>query len=90
MKNRIQSIFLNKSKKLVTFVTGGDPNYKNSLKIINQLAESGVDIIEIGMPFSDPMADGPTIQESSLRSINSGTNLDHIFLMCQRTKDLLP
>ena len=69
MKNRIQSIFLNKSKKLVTFITGGDPNYKNSLKIINQLAESGSDIIEIGMPFSDPMADGPIIQLASQRAI---------------------
>ena len=75
MKNRIQSIFLNKSKKLVTFITGGDPNYKNSLKIINQLAESGSDIIEIGMPFSDPMADGPLIQASGLRALSGGQTM---------------
>ena len=83
MKNRIQSIFLNKSKKLVTFVTGGDPNFKNSLKIINQLAESGVDIIEIGMPFSDPMADGPIIQLASQRAIEKNIDLNKIFKICK-------
>ena len=83
MSLRIKKIFTNKEKKLATFVTGGDPNIKISQNVITTIAKCGVDIIEIGMPFSDPMADGPTIQESSLRSINSGTNLDHIFLICK-------
>ena len=83
MKKRIKNIFNNNDKKLVTFVTGGDPDYETSNSIIENLALSGADIIEIGMPFSDPMADGPTIQASSLRSIKNGTNLNKIFKICQ-------
>ena len=51
--------------------------------ILENLANSGVDIIEIGMPFSDPMADGPTIQLSSMRAIKKGTDLNMIFNLCQ-------
>ena len=54
-----------------------------SNKIIENLAVSGADIIEIGMPFSDPMADGPTIQQSSLRAIKNGTDLKKIFSICK-------
>ena len=79
MKNRIKNIFLKTEKKLVTFVTGGDPDLETSLNIIKKLSDSGADMIEIGMPFSDPMADGPTIQLSSNRSIKNGINLDDIF-----------
>ena len=60
---------------LVTFVTAGDPEFDTSLEIIKGLPLSGADIIEIGMPFSDPMADGPAIQASSLRALNSGSSL---------------
>ena len=79
MSQRIKKIFENKNKKLVTFVTGGDPNKKTSNKILDSIIKHGADLIEIGMPFSDPMADGPTIQISSNRAIKSGTNLDTIF-----------
>jgi len=84
MNNRINSIFHKKKKKLITFVTGGDPDFKSSLKIIKQLPTFGVDIVEIGMPFSDPMADGPTIQLSSLRAIKKGSNLKKIFEICKQ------
>ena len=60
---------------LVAFVTAGDPDFNTSLEIIKGLPKSGADIIEIGMPFSDPMADGPAIQASSLRALRSGTSL---------------
>ena len=83
MKNRIEKTFLDKNKKLITFVTGGDPNYKSSVNIVLELAKSGADIIEIGMPFSDPMADGPTIQLSNLRSIKANINLNKIFSLCR-------
>ena len=79
MNERIKKTFSNNNKKLVTFVTGGDPSIELSKKIIDTIANSGADIIEIGMPFSDPMADGPTIQLSSNRAINQGVNLDNIF-----------
>ena len=79
INNRISTIFSNNKKKLITFVTGGDPDFETSKQIIEHLAISGADIIEIGMPFSDPMADGPTIQLSSLRAIKKGMDLNKIF-----------
>ena len=84
MSERINKIFSDKKKKLITFVTGGDPDKKTSLKILQNIVRSGADIIEIGMPFSDPMADGPTIQLSSNRAIKKGTNLDTIFEICKK------
>jgi tryptophan synthase alpha chain len=60
---------------LVTFVTAGDPDYETALAIVKGLPESGADLIEIGMPFSDPMADGPAIQTSSLRALKAGMTL---------------
>ena len=77
--NRIKKTFdqLNKDNKkaLGIFVTAGDPDFETSLKLITNLPDSGVDFIEIGMPFSDPMADGPSIQLSSQRALKSGMNL---------------
>ena len=60
---------------LVTFVTAGDPDYETALAIVKGLPEAGADLIEIGMPFSDPMADGPAIQASSLRALKAGMSL---------------
>ena len=79
MSKRIKKIFETKGKKLVTFTTGGDPDLNTSLEILKTIINNGVDIIEIGMPFSDPMADGPTIQESSVRSLANGTKINDIF-----------
>jgi tryptophan synthase alpha chain len=83
MSYRITKTFFNNKKKLITFITGGDPNFETSKKIIKTIVENGADIIEIGIPFSDPMADGPTIQLSSTRAIKQGINLDHIFSICK-------
>tara|TARA_Y100001960_G_scaffold315343_1_gene380741 strand:+ start:84 stop:878 length:795 start_codon:yes stop_codon:yes gene_type:complete len=83
MSYRIKNTFSNNEKKLITFVTGGDPNIKTSKKIIDSIAKSGADIIEIGMPFSDPMADGPTIQLSSNRAIKKNVDLNKIFSICK-------
>ena len=81
MVNRIKNIFLSKNKVLTTFITAGDPNLKITQKILEKLSDSGADILEIGMPFSDPMADGPTIQLSSSRAIKNQTGLEDIFLL---------
>jgi tryptophan synthase alpha chain len=59
-------------KALVTFVTAGDPDYATSEKILLGLPAAGADLIELGMPFSDPMADGPAVQASSLRALKAG------------------
>lgn len=60
---------------LVTFVTAGDPDLETSAQILAGLPAAGADIIEVGMPFSDPMADGPAIQASSLRALKSGQDM---------------
>jgi tryptophan synthase alpha chain len=60
---------------LVTFTTAGDPDYETSLSIIKALPKAGADLIEIGMPFSDPMADGPAIQASGQRALKAGQTL---------------
>ena len=77
--SRISSTFesLKKAKKigLITFVTAGDPTFAKSRDILLRLDQSGVDVIEIGVPFSDPLADGPAIQRSSERALGSGMNL---------------
>ena len=86
MSSKIKKVFADNKKKLVTFVTGGDPDHLSSEEIINSIIESGADIIEIGMPFSDPMADGPTIQLASNRAINNGANLDMIFKICNQIR----
>jgi tryptophan synthase alpha chain len=60
---------------LVTFITAGDPDYDTALAILNALPGAGADIIELGMPFSDPMADGPAIQASSQRALRAGQTI---------------
>ncbi len=67
-----------KKKAFISFIMGGDPNYEKSLAIIQGLPEAGVDIIEIGIPFTDPMADGPAIQLAGQRAINSGITLNNV------------
>ena len=93
MTNLISQTFKNDEKKLVTFVTGGDPDFETSLQIIKTIINNGADIMEIGMPFSDPMADGPTIQLSSNRAISRGIDLENIFSLAseaKKTKSDLP
>ncbi len=88
MSKRIDKIFTSKTKKLITFVTGGDPDNSTSKKILKEIIKSGADLIEIGMPFSDPMADGPTIQLSSKRAIKKGVNLETIFNICKSIRKI--
>ena len=79
MRTRIDRRFaaLRKAARpgLVTFVTAGDPDYATSLAILKALPSSGADIVELGMPFSDPMADGPAIQAAGLRALKGGQTL---------------
>ncbi len=60
---------------LVTFVMSGDPDYDTSLAILKRLPSAGADVVELGMPFSDPMADGPAIQAGGLRALKAGQTL---------------
>lgn len=73
-------------KALITFITAGDPDMETTEKTVLAMFESGADIIELGVPFSDPIAEGVTIQRSSLRSLNGGTTLDKIFGCIERIR----
>jgi len=76
---RLQQTFTNTKQQnraaLLAFVTAGDPDFRQSLNIMYSLVENGADIIELGMPFSDPVADGKTIQQANLRALAGGQNL---------------
>lgn len=85
MKNRIDSCFeqlkANNKKALITFVTAGDPDMETTEKCVLEMFDNGADIVELGVPFSDPIAEGPSIQRASLRSLKNGTTLDKIFAL---------
>lgn len=77
--NRLNTLFARLKQEnrpaLVTFVTAGDPDPETGYEIFSSLAEAGADIIELGMPFSDPMADGPAIQLANIRALSRGMTL---------------
>jgi tryptophan synthase alpha chain len=72
-QNRLAAAFAKGHPALITFVTAGDPTPDATPAILDALVEGGADVIELGMPFTDPMADGPAIQEATLRSLGAGT-----------------
>ena len=88
--NKVKSIFKTSKKKVfIAYIVCGDPDLNTTLSLMKTLAESGVDLIELGMPFTDPMADGPAIQESSLRALNSGQNMNITLDMVSRFRFLV-
>lgn len=76
--SRIKNAFAN-GKAFIAFVTGGDPNLDTTEKLIYAMDKAGADLIEIGIPFSDPIAEGPVIQEASQRALDAGTTTDKLF-----------
>lgn len=72
---------------LVTFVTAGDPNYDTSLEILRGLPAAGADVIELGMPFTDPMADGPAIQLANIRALGAKQNLAKTLQMVREFRE---
>ena len=85
--NRIDKKLKEEGKLLSIYFTAGFPNINDTADIIIKLQESGVDMIEIGLPFSDPLADGPTIQDSSMSAINNGMNTDILFNQLKDIRD---
>ena len=78
--NRINKLFENKKKDLLNiFLTAGYPELQDTGKIVKALELAGVDMVEIGMPYSDPLADGPTIQATSKKALENGMHLDLLF-----------
>lgn len=78
MEQTFADLAKNGRKALIPFITAGDPDLATTEQLIVRIAESGADVIELGIPFSDPMADGPTIQLASERALHSGTTLQKI------------
>ncbi len=72
---------------LVTFITAGDPDYQTSLDLLRAMPAAGADIIELGMPFSDPMADGPAIQAGSIRALKGGMTLRKTLAMVRSFRE---
>lgn len=84
--NKIADAF-NGKKALIAYLMAGDPNLEKSAEYILTAQEAGADLIEIGIPFSDPIAEGKVIQEASVRALNAGVRLDGIFDMVASLKD---
>ena len=85
--NRIDKKLGEEGKLLSIYFTAGYPNLNDTKDIIIKLQESGVDMVEIGLPFSDPLADGPTIQDSSTIAIKNGMNTNNLFDQLKGIRD---
>jgi len=83
--NKIEQTFQGK-KAFVAFLTGGDPDIETTEQLILVMADEGVDIVEIGIPFSDPIAEGPVIQEADERALAAGCTVDKLFAMVGRLR----
>ncbi len=85
--NRIDEAFRQKRNLLNIYYTAGYPKIKDTVRIAEQLERSGADIMELGMPYSDPIADGPTIQESSTVALKNGMTISKLFEQLQVLRD---
>lgn len=86
IENALQILQQENKKAFITYMTAGLPSMEKSKEIIKAQEEAGTDIIELGIPFSDPIADGPTIQAASYKSIQLGTNLSKILQMVEEVR----
>lgn len=89
--DRIEKAFIGK-KALITYVTGGDPSMEMTVKFIETMAKAGADIVEVGIPFSDPVSEGEVIQRANLRAMKNKVNCDDIFniVVAARKKTDIP
>ncbi|HSR71338.1 MAG TPA: tryptophan synthase subunit alpha [Kiloniellales bacterium] len=87
MERRFDALAAERRGGLVVFVTAGDPDPETAFALLEKLPKAGADVIELGMPFSDPMADGPAIQASSLRALNAGMTLAKTLALVERFRE---
>ena len=86
--NALDLLFQKKQEKLITiYTTAGYPNLMDTPAILKQLQKNNVDIIEVGIPYSDPLADGPTIQATSEKALANGMKLNLLFEQLKSVKD---
>ena len=86
MSNKITEAFA-KGKAFIPFITCGDPDLETTAKAVRAMAEGGADLIELGIPFSDPTAEGPVIQSANVRALSAGTTTDKIFEMVKKLRN---
>ncbi len=86
IEERLSRIKEKKEKAFITYMTAGLPDMKGCAELIRAQEEAGVDVVELGIPFSDPVADGPVIQAASYKSIAQGTNLKKVFAMVEEIR----
>ncbi len=87
IEKKLQGLQGKNEKAFITYITAGLPDMEHCAKLIRAQEESGLDILELGIPFSDPAADGPVIQDASYRSILKGTNLRKCFDLVERVRN---
>ena len=90
--NRLDAMFARTRAEgrsaLIVFVTAGDPDLATTAELVGELAEAGADAIELGVPHSDPIGEGPTIQASTLRALRNGTRLDEVLELVARVREV--
>lgn len=86
-QNRINTCLANDKKLLSIYFTAGYPKLEDTAHILRELQDSGVDMVEIGLPFSDPLADGPTIQASSTTALHNGMTTEKLFQQLEHIRD---
>ena len=86
LTKKLKELKAENKKALVAYLVAGDPDIESTLSLIKLFIESGVDIIEIGFPFSDPLADGPVIQNASTISLQKGTNVSKFFSIVKKIR----
>ena len=88
IEKRFSDLREKREKALIAYITAGDPSLEVTERLIPALAAAGVDVLEIGVPFSDPTADGPVIQAAAQRALKNGVTLDKVLGMIKRTRML--
>ena len=83
--NKIRQAFEN-GKAFIPFITCGDPDVETTMACVREMVKSGADLIELGIPFSDPTAEGPVIQGANLRALTGGVTTDRIFEMVRELR----
>ena len=87
IENRMAELKKLNKKAFITYTTAGFPDIKKTKEIILAQEEAGIDVIELGVPFSDPVADGPVIQNASVEAIKNGATLEKIFDLMKELRD---
>jgi len=85
--NRLNQVFAN-GKAFIPFITAGDPSIEITEQLVLHMAEAGADLIELGIPFSDPVAEGQVIQDANIRALSNGVTVDKIFDMLKRIRKM--